>query len=71
MTDIRFLEKNRKRSFTSRGNALVIRQRQTGRKKSGREIRSNGLKEYYSEFDIVKEDEELVFFRWTGRKSGI
>lgn len=59
MTDIRFW-KEPEEIITSRGDALVIRQND-----GTEEIRQGNplerLKEYYSEFDIVKENEELSF----------
>ena len=60
MTDIRFFGKEPEEIITSRGDALVIRQNN-----GTEEIRQGNplerLKEYYSEFDIVKENEELSF----------
>ena len=60
MTDITFFGKEPEEIITSRGDALVIRQNN-----GTEEIRKGNplerLKEYYSEFDIVKENEELSF----------
>ena len=55
-----FFGKEPEEIITSRGNALVIR-----RNDGTEEVRQGNplerLKEYYSEFDIVKENEELSF----------
>lgn len=55
-----FFGKEPEEIITSRGDALVIRQND-----GTEEIRQGNplerLKEYYSEFDIVKENEELSF----------
>ena len=55
-----FFGKEPEEIITSRGDALVIRQNN-----GTEEIRKGNplerLKEYYSEFDIVKENEELSF----------
>ena len=59
MTDIRFLKRTGRDHYFPRGCTRDPAKRRDGRNPAGKLLER--LKEYYSEFDIVKENEELSF----------